>query len=89
MSTGDKDGRATQAIDVAHDIKDAPHGILWERDALFVVVDGGLRRFKLDASGEKAAGPSDRTQAPRQGEPSRPRPCSWRLRPALYSYWTN
>lgn len=57
--TGDKDGRATKAIDVTRDVADSAHGLLWEKDSLYAVVDGGLRRFRIDASGDKAAGPSE------------------------------
>src|SRR5213595_2483858 len=38
--TDEKDGRATKAIELTRDVKDAPHGLLWEKDALYAVVDG-------------------------------------------------
>src|SRR5262245_44195029 len=55
----EKDGEATKAIDVTRDVKDAAHGLLWEEDTLYAVVDGGLRRFRIDATGDRTTGPSE------------------------------
>lgn len=51
------DGIADRAIDVTANVKDAAHGLLWEKDVLYAVVDGGLQRFAIDASGDKAVAP--------------------------------
>src|ERR1700736_3903823 len=42
----DDDGRADRAIDFAAEPRDGAMGLCWEGDALFVMGDGGLRRFR-------------------------------------------
>src|SRR5262245_33512079 len=52
------DGRADRAIQIADHPKDGAMGLLWERDTLYAVGDGGLRRFKIGPD-DKAVGPSE------------------------------
>ncbi|MBI3823660.1 MAG: c-type cytochrome [Planctomycetes bacterium] len=54
----DGDGKADRALDFASSPKDGAMGLLWEGDTLFVMGDGGLRRFK-SKNGDKADGPSE------------------------------
>jgi putative membrane-bound dehydrogenase-like protein len=54
----DGDGRADRAVEVADSPKDGAMGLLWEGDTLWVVGDGGLRRFRTGPDG-KAVGPSE------------------------------
>jgi putative membrane-bound dehydrogenase-like protein len=57
----DGDGRADRAIDVADGPKDGAMGLLWEGSSLFVIGDGGLRRYR-DADGDgngRVDGPSE------------------------------
>src|SRR6266849_6579267 len=42
----DGDGKADRALDFARAPKDGAMGLFWEGDTLFVMGDGGLRRFK-------------------------------------------
>lgn len=49
---------ADRAIDIAPAPKAAAHGLLWEGDSLYCVVDGGLRRYRVGPDGQ-AAGPSE------------------------------
>ncbi|MBM3993509.1 MAG: c-type cytochrome [Planctomycetes bacterium] len=60
------DGKADRAIDFAPGPKDGAMGLLWERDTLFVMGDGGLRRF-TSKDGEKADGPSELIRAMKTG----------------------
>src|SRR6185503_5641989 len=39
------DGRADRAIELIRGLKDGPMGLLAEGDSLFVVADGGLKRY--------------------------------------------
>lgn len=58
-------GRATRALDFAHEPKEGAMGLLWEGDTLYVMGDGGLRR--LIAKDGKAAGPSELVRAMKTG----------------------
>src|SRR5476651_2448639 len=42
----DGDGKADRAIEFASSPKDGAMGLLWEGDSLYVMGDGGLRRFR-------------------------------------------
>jgi putative heme-binding domain-containing protein len=42
----DGDGRADRAIDLIDGLKDGPMGLLAEGDSLYVVSDGGLKRYR-------------------------------------------
>lgn len=42
----DGDGRADRAIDLIDNLKGGPMGLLAEGDSLYVVVDGGLKRYR-------------------------------------------
>ena len=55
-------GRADKAIDFTKDVKDQAMGLLWEADAAFAVVDGGLWRFRIGPD-ETAAGPPELIRA--------------------------
>jgi putative heme-binding domain-containing protein len=52
-------GVASRALNVTSHVKDAAHGLLWENDMLYAVVDGGLQRFEMDAAGDRAVGPPE------------------------------
>ncbi|MEW4569967.1 hypothetical protein AB1L88_19050 [Tautonia sp. JC769] len=55
----DGDGRADRALPFADGPKDGAMGLFWEGDSLFVVGDGGLRRY-VDADDDGIAdGPSE------------------------------
>lgn len=61
------DGRADRALEFATAPKDGAMGLCWDGDALFVVGDGGLRRYR-DADGDgRADGPSELLRALRTG----------------------
>jgi putative membrane-bound dehydrogenase-like protein len=63
----DNDGRADRAIDFADGPKDGAQGLLWEGDTLYVVGDGGVRRYR-DADGNgRADGPSELLRAVKTG----------------------
>jgi putative heme-binding domain-containing protein len=48
----DGDGKADKAVDVIPPPADGPMGLLWEGDTLFVVSDGGLKRYRgVDGKG--------------------------------------
>src|SRR5438552_12866216 len=58
LADDDGDGRADRAIDFADGPKEGAQGLLWEDKTLFVMGDGGLRRYR-DANGDdRADGPS-------------------------------
>lgn len=61
----DGDGRADRAIEVAASPKDGAMGLCWEDDTLFVMGDGGLRRFHI--KDDKADGPSELIRAIKTG----------------------
>src|SRR5262249_22751880 len=42
----DGDGRADRALDFAGGPKDGAMGLLWEGSSLYVIGDGGLRRYR-------------------------------------------
>ncbi|QDV35281.1 DUF7133 domain-containing protein [Tautonia plasticadhaerens] len=59
----DEDGRADRALPFAEGPEDGAMGLLREGDSLFVVGDGGLRRYR-DADGDdRADGPSELIRA--------------------------
>ncbi len=62
----DGDGRSDRALDFASTPKDGAMGLLWEGDTLYVMGDGGLRRFK-SRTGDKADGPSELIRAMKTG----------------------
>jgi putative heme-binding domain-containing protein len=55
------DGRAERAVDFAGAPKDGAMGLFWERDTLFCMGDGGLRRYR-DANGEGRLRPPELIQ---------------------------
>src|SRR5260370_3491429 len=61
----DGDGLADRAIEVAASPKDGAMGLCWEEDTLFVMGDGGLRRFRI--KNDKADGPSELIRAMKTG----------------------
>jgi putative heme-binding domain-containing protein len=63
----DGNGRADRAIDITRDVKDAAHGLLCESDTLWAMVDGGLWRFRIDASGTKQVGRKELVRKLRTG----------------------
>jgi putative membrane-bound dehydrogenase-like protein len=63
----DGDGKADRAIDFAAEPKDGAMGLLWEGDSLFVMGDGGLRRFTTKGNGNQADGPSELIRAMKTG----------------------
>lgn len=42
----DNDGKADRARDLVAGLKDGPMGALWEGDTLYLVADGGLKRYR-------------------------------------------
>ncbi|HET6572374.1 MAG TPA: c-type cytochrome [Fimbriiglobus sp.] len=42
----DGDGRADRARELVTGVKDGPMGVLWEGETLYVVADGGLKRYR-------------------------------------------
>ena len=63
----DGDGRADRAIDFADGPKDGAQGLLWEGKALFVMGDGGLRRYRDDNGDDRADGPPELIRALKTG----------------------
>src|SRR5436305_1828074 len=59
----DNDGRADRAILFADGPKEGAQGLLWEAPYLYFTGDGGLRRFRIAADGDHAAGPSELMRA--------------------------
>jgi putative heme-binding domain-containing protein len=55
----DGDGRADRAIDLIDGLKDGPMGLFAEGDSLFVVADGGLKRYRGYNGRDKLKGPPD------------------------------
>src|SRR5262249_25045371 len=55
----DGDGRADRALDFADGPKDGTMGLLWEDRWLYFIGDGGLRRYRVAANGDRAEGPSE------------------------------
>jgi putative membrane-bound dehydrogenase-like protein len=63
----DDNGKAARAIDFLAGPKDGAMGLLWEGDSLYVVGDGGLRRYR-DADGDgKPDGPPELIRALKTG----------------------
>ena len=50
----DGDGRADRAVELVTGLNGGPMGLLWEGDELFIVADGGLKRYR-GANGTKPA----------------------------------
>jgi putative membrane-bound dehydrogenase-like protein len=63
----DGDGRADRAIDFADGPKDGAQGLLWEGKTLFIMGDGGLRRYRDDNGDDRADGPSELIRALKTG----------------------
>jgi putative membrane-bound dehydrogenase-like protein len=63
----DGNGKADRALDFAAEPKDGAMGLLWEGDTLYVIGDGGLRRFTAKKNGDKADGPSELIRALKTG----------------------
>jgi putative membrane-bound dehydrogenase-like protein len=63
----DGDGKADRALDFTAQPKDGAMGLLWEGDTLYVMGDGGLRRFTAKKNGDKADGPSELIRALKTG----------------------
>jgi putative heme-binding domain-containing protein len=61
----DGDGKADRAIEVAAEPKDGAMGLCWEDDTLFVMGDGGLRRYRI--KNDRADGPSELIRAMKTG----------------------
>src|SRR5262249_23640364 len=55
----DHDGRADRVLDFADGPKDGAQGMLWEGSWLYVSGDGGLRRYRVAADGDRAERPSE------------------------------
>jgi putative membrane-bound dehydrogenase-like protein len=63
----DGKGKAARAIDFLAGPKDGAMGLLWEGDSLYVIGDGGLRRYR-DADGDgKPDGPPELIRALKTG----------------------
>jgi putative membrane-bound dehydrogenase-like protein len=63
----DNDGRADRALDFADGPMDGAQGMLWEGNWLYVSGDGGLRRYRVAAGGDRADGPSELIRALKTG----------------------
>ncbi|HJZ55682.1 MAG TPA: hypothetical protein VKE74_12010, partial [Gemmataceae bacterium] len=55
----DGDGRADRAVDLIDGLKDGPMGLLAEGDSLYVVSDGGLKRYRGYNGKDKLRGPPE------------------------------
>lgn len=55
----DGDGSADRAVDLIDGLKDGPMGLLVEGDSLFVVSDGGLKRYRGYNGKDKLRGPPE------------------------------
>ncbi len=55
----DGDGRADRAIDLIDGLKDGPMGLLAEGDSLYVVADGGQKRYRGYNGRDKLKGPPE------------------------------
>lgn len=63
----DGDGVADRAVDILTDLKQGPMGLLAEGDSLFVVGDGGLKRYKGYTGKDKLNGPPETLLALKTG----------------------
>jgi putative heme-binding domain-containing protein len=63
---GDGDGRADRARDLVAGLKDGPMGVLWEGETLYLVADGGLKRYR-GVDGSKPAADPETVLAVRTG----------------------
>ncbi|MDB5307976.1 MAG: Cytochrome c [Gemmataceae bacterium] len=54
-----KGGRATGAVDLIDDLKDGPMGLFAEGESLYVVADGGLKRYRGYNGTDKLKGPPE------------------------------
>jgi putative membrane-bound dehydrogenase-like protein len=59
----DNDGYADRAVDLIDGLKDGPMGLLAEGDSLFVVADGGLKRYRGYNGKDKLKGPPEKLLA--------------------------
>lgn len=55
----DNDGTADRAVDLIDGLKEGPMGLLAEGDSLFVVSDGGLKRYRSYNGRDKLKGPAE------------------------------
>src|SRR4051812_47959361 len=55
----DNDGYADRAVDLIDGLKEGPMGLLAEGDSLFVVSDGGLKRYRGYNGKDKLKGPPE------------------------------
>jgi putative heme-binding domain-containing protein len=55
----DGDGRADRALEIAAGPKDGAMGLWWEGEWLYFTGDGGLRRYHVPKSADRASGPSE------------------------------
>lgn len=63
----DGDGVADRAVDLVTDLKQGPMGLLAEGDSLFVVCDGGLKRYRGYTGNAKLKGPPETLLALKTG----------------------
>ncbi len=63
----DNDGVADRAVDIVTDLKQGPMGLLAEGDSLFVVCDGGLKRYRGYTGKDKLKGPPETLLALKTG----------------------
>jgi len=63
----DGDGVADRAVDILTDLKQGPMGLFAEGDSLFVVCDGGLKRYKGYTGKDKLQGPPETLLALKTG----------------------
>jgi putative heme-binding domain-containing protein len=61
------DGRADRALEFADGPKDGAQGMLWEGNWLYVSGDGGLRRYRVAAGGDRAEGAAELIRALKTG----------------------
>ncbi|HEY1187279.1 MAG TPA: hypothetical protein VGE74_06455 [Gemmata sp.] len=63
LEDADGDGVADRAVDLIDGLKEGPMGLLAEGDSLFVVCDGGLKRYRGYNGKDKLKGPPERVLA--------------------------
>ncbi len=63
----DGDGYADRAVDLIDGLKDGPMGLLAEGDSLYVVADGGLKRYRGYNGKDKLKGPPETLVALKTG----------------------
>lgn len=67
LEDADGDGVADRAVDILTDLKQGPMGLLAEGDSLFVVADGGLKRYRGYTGKDKLVGPPETLLALKTG----------------------